>query len=127
MIPNKDAKGGGPSWKTESRGKSLQIIEGVELNHSIKEHLTAIEGSTHFNPVMMACGITDFNGEKFNLYDFRDEHRFMVSDKTLESLNINILEWPGLWMGGMAQWNSLFIELPSDTFHPIKSVADLIK
>ena len=126
MIPNKGAKGGGPFWKTESRGKSLQIIEGVELNHSIKEHLTAIEGSTHFNPVMMACGITDFNGEKFNLYDFRDEHRFMVSDKTLESLNIKILEWPGLWNGGMAQWNSLFIELPSDTFHPIKSVADLI-
>ncbi|MGY8922545.1 MAG: DUF4301 family protein, partial [Flavobacteriales bacterium] len=56
----------------------------------------------------------------------RDEHRFMVSDKTLESLNIKILEWPGLWNGGMAQWNSLFIELPSDTFHPIKSVADLI-
>ena len=32
MIPNKGAKGGGPFWKKEARGKSLQIIEGVELD-----------------------------------------------------------------------------------------------
>ena len=127
MIPNKGAKGGGPFWKTEARGKSLQIIEGVELDSSTPEHVNAIEGSTHFNPVIMVCGITDFKGEKFSLYDFRDEQRFMVSSKTLENNQIKILEWPGLWNGGMAQWNTLFIELPSDTFHPVKTVADLIR
>lgn len=127
MIPNKGAKGGGPFWKTEARGKSLQIIEGVELDSSTHEHVNAIEGSTHFNPVIMVCGITDFKGEKFSLYDFRDEQRFMVSSKTLENNQIKILEWPGLWNGGMAQWNTLFIELPSDTFHPVKTVADLIR
>ena len=127
MIPNKGAKGGGPFWKTEARGKSLQIIEGVELDSSTPEHVNAIEGSTHFNPVIMVCGITDFKGEKFSLYDFRDEQRFMGSSKTLENNQIKILEWPGLWNGGMAQWNTLFIELPSDTFHPVKTVADLIR
>ena len=75
----------------------------------------------------MVCGITDFKGEKFSLYDFRDELRFMVSSKTLENNKIKILEWPGLWNGGMAQWNTMFIELPSDTFHPVKTVADLIR
>jgi len=127
MIPNKGEKGGGPFWKTEPRGKSLQIIEGVELDHSIEEHLEAIEESTHFNPVMMVCGITNFKGEKFSLYDFRDEQRFMVSNKKAEDFNIKILEWPGLWNGGMAQWNTVFIELPPDTFHPVKTAADLIQ
>jgi hypothetical protein len=76
---------------------------------------------------MMVCGITNFKGEKFSLYDFRDEQRFMVSNKKAEDFNIKILEWPGLWNGGMAQWNTVFIELPPDTFHPVKTAADLIQ
>jgi len=43
MIPNKGAKGGGPFWKTEARGKTLQIIEWVELDASKTEHKEAIE------------------------------------------------------------------------------------
>jgi hypothetical protein len=127
MIPNKGAKGGGPFWKKTARGKNLQIIEGVELDPTNKDHQEAIENSTHFNPVMMVCGITNFKGEKFSLYDFRDEQRFMVSNKTLGATSIKILEWPGLWNGGMAEWNTLFIELPSETFNPVKTVVDLIR
>jgi len=127
MIPNKGAVGGGPFWKKELRGQSLQIIEGVELDSTLKEHSEAIAGSTHFNPVMMVCGITDHRGEKFSLYDFRDEKRFMVSKKTTKDQPITILEWPGLWNGGMAEWNSIFIELPPETFNPVKSVMDLLR
>jgi hypothetical protein len=127
MIPNKGAVGGGPFWKKELRGQSLQIIEGVELDSTLKEHSEAIAGSTHFNPVMMVCGITDHSGEKFSLYDFRDEKRFMVSKKTTKDQPITILEWPGLWNGGMAEWNSIFIELPPETFNPVKSVMDLLR
>ena len=127
MIPNQGAKGGGPFWKKDARGKSLQIIEGVELNSNNKDHQKAIEDSTHFNPVMMVCGITNHKGEKFSLYDFRDDKRFMVSEKTLGVSKIKILEWPGLWNGGMASWNSIFIEVPSDTFHPVKTISDLIR
>jgi hypothetical protein len=32
-----------------------------------------------------------------------------------------------LWNGGMAAWNTLFIELPSATFHPVKTIADLVR
>ncbi|MEK9612617.1 MAG: DUF4301 family protein [Flavobacteriaceae bacterium] len=127
MIPNEGAKGGGPFWKKTARGKSLQIIEGVELDPTNKVHKKAIENSTHFNPVMMVCGITNFKGEKFSLYDFRDEQRFMVSDKTLGATAIKILEWPGLWNGSMAEWNTLFVELPPKTFNPVKTVIDLIR
>ncbi len=75
----------------------------------------------------MVYGITDHKGEKFSLYDFRDEQRFMVSSKTFNGQQIKILEWPGLWNGGMAEWNTVFIELDPNTFHPVKSVADLIR
>ena len=127
MIPNEGAKGGGPFWKVDARGKSLQIIEGVELNLNNDDHRQAIDQSSHFNPVMMVCGITNHKGEKFSLYDFRDDKCFMVSEKTMGSSKIKILEWPGLWNGGMAAWNTLFIEVPSETFHPVKTIADLIR
>tara|TARA_B100000989_G_C19510704_1_gene458872 strand:+ start:525 stop:2048 length:1524 start_codon:yes stop_codon:yes gene_type:complete len=127
MIPNEGAKGGGPFWKFDERGKSLQIIEGVEFNLNNDVHLQAIDKSSHFNPVMMVCGITNHKGEKFSLYDFRDETGFMVSKKTMGTSKIKILEWPGLWNGGMAAWNTLFVEVPSETFHPVKTIADLIR
>ena len=127
MIPNEGSVGGGPFWKKELRGKSLQIIEGVELDNSIEEHKKAISNSTHFNPVMLICGVTNFRGEKFSLHDFRDEKRLMISEKIFKNKSIKILEWPGLWNGGMAEWNSIFVEVPKETFNPVKSIIDLLR
>ena len=127
MIPNEGATGGGPFWKNDLRGQSLQIIEGVEFDQSIEEHKNAIKASTHFNPVIMVCGITDHKGEKYSLLDFRDEKRAMISKKLFRNKPIKILEWPGLWNGGMAEWNTIFIQLPSKTFNPVKSIIDLIR
>ena len=127
MIPASGAVGGGPFWKKAMRGESLQIIEGVELDPTDSSHAKAIQDSTHFNPVMMVCGITDHLGEKFSLYDFRDDKRFMISKKMHQNAEIDILEWPGLWNGGMAEWNTVFIELPPQTFNPVKTVVDLIR
>ncbi|MFL2603756.1 MAG: DUF4301 family protein [Flavobacteriaceae bacterium] len=127
MIPNEGSVGGGPFWKKELRGKSLQIIEGVELDNSIEEHKKAILNSTHFNPVMLICGITNYKGEKFSLHDFRDEKRSMISRKVYKNKSIKILEWPGLWNGGMAEWNSIFVEVPKETFNPVKSIIDLLR
>ena len=127
MIPNKGAPGGGPFWKNDLRGQSLQIIEGVEFDQNIEEHKNAIRSSTHFNPVIMVCGITDHRGDKFSLLEFRDEKRAMISKKSFKNKLIKILEWPGLWNGGMAEWNTVFIQLPSETFNPVKSIIDLIR
>ena len=127
MIPNEGSVGGGPFWKKELRGKSLQIIEGVELDNTIEEHKKAISNSTHFNPVMVICAITNYRGEKFSLHDFRDEKRSMISRKIDKNKSIKILEWPGLWNGGMAEWNSIFVEVPKETFNPVKSIIDLLR
>ena len=75
----------------------------------------------------MVCGITDHRGDKFSLLEFRDEKRAMISKKSFRNKIIKILEWPGLWNGGMAEWNTVFIQLPSETFNPVKSVIDLIR
>ena len=37
------------------------------------------------------------------------------------------MELPGLWNGAMAHWNTLFIEVPLTTFHPVKTMFDLKK
>ena len=123
MILNKGAKGGGPFWKKQARGRTLQIIEGVELDKCNQQSTS--EQINYFNPVMMVCGIKNFKGTKFSLLDYRDEQRFMVSHKTIGNVKIKVLEWPGLWNGGMAEWNTLFIELPEATFNPVKIVSDL--
>jgi hypothetical protein len=36
------------------------------------------------------------------------------------------IELPGLWNGGMANWNTLFVEIGNEVFSPVKTVLDLI-
>lgn len=36
-------------------------------------------------------------------------------------------ELPGLWNGAMADWNTVFVEVPITTFAPVKTVADLLR
>ena len=126
MIPNEGAAGGGPLWETSTRGRTLQIVEGVELDSELPENQKLIAASTHFNPVLIACGITNRKGEKYPLHDFSNHQRYMVAHKTLEGKKIKSLEWPGLWNGGMAFWNTVFIEVPGSTFHPVKKLNDLL-
>jgi len=37
------------------------------------------------------------------------------------------LERPGLWNGAMAFWKTVFVEVPLETFNPVKTVVDLLK
>ncbi|MCI4443637.1 MAG: DUF4301 family protein, partial [Lentimicrobium sp.] len=36
-------------------------------------------------------------------------------------------ELPGLWNGAMANWITVFVEVPLITFNPVKTVNDLLK
>ncbi|MBT4339460.1 MAG: DUF4301 family protein, partial [Bacteroidetes bacterium] len=33
----------------------------------------------------------------------------------------------GLWNGAMADWNTVFVEVPIETFNPVKIVNDLLR
>ena len=40
---------------------------------------------------------------------------------------LKALELPGLWNGAMSDWNTLFVEVPLETFNPVKVVLDLLR
>ncbi|MCQ2370331.1 MAG: DUF4301 family protein, partial [Paludibacteraceae bacterium] len=37
------------------------------------------------------------------------------------------LDRPGLWNGCMADWNTIFVEVPIKTFNPVKTINDLLR
>ncbi len=83
--------------------------------------------STHFNPVDLVCGLRDFRGNTFDLEKFYDPTACFISTKSMEGNSLKALELPGLWNGGMAFWNTIFVEVPLTTFNPVKTFRDLLK
>jgi hypothetical protein len=47
--------------------------------------------------------------------------------KTKTGKDLKALELPGLWNGSMANWNTIFVEVPLITFNPVKTITDLLK
>ena len=45
----------------------------------------------------------------------------------LRKTKIKAFELPGLWNGAMAEWSTIFVEVPIETFNPVKKVTDLLK
>ena len=75
----------------------------------------------------MVCGIKDFRGNKFDLNKYVDPKTAFITMKTKVGHDIKALELPGLWNGSMANWNTIFVEVPLITFNPVKTVNDLLK
>ncbi|MGB0974981.1 MAG: DUF4301 family protein [Flavobacteriaceae bacterium] len=128
MVKNEGEPGGGPFWvKSENGTVSLQIVESAQIDKKNKHQKQILKKATHFNPVDIVCGVKNYKGEKFNLLDFVDHNTAFISSKTRLGKSLKALELPGLWNGGMANWTSIFIEVPLDTFNPVKNVNDLLK
>ena len=128
MVVNRGEPGGGPFWVKDASGRlSLQIVEQAEIDRSSPEQVTILEGSTHFSPAQIVCGLRDFQGEPFDLNHFADQGAVFVTRKTEEGKELKALELPGLWNGGMAYWNTIFVEVPEETFNPVKTVNDLLR
>lgn len=125
MIKNTGEPGGGPFWMKDKNGNvSLQIVEQSQI---IGEQTNLLQRSTHFNPVDIVCAVRDFRGIPFDLFRFRDEDSYIISKKNINGEELKILEYPGLWNGSMANWNTVFIEIPNSIFAPVKEVNDLLK
>ena len=73
------------------------------------------------------CGTKNYKGEKYNLLKFTDPKTGFISAKTKLGKNLKAIELPGLWNGAMANWNTIFVEVPLETFNPVKTVNDLLK
>jgi hypothetical protein len=128
MVENTGEPGGGPFWVKDDSGiESKQIIEKAQINKEDAEQLGIFEKSTHFNPVDLVCHFLDHNGKKYNLEDFRNPTAALVSEKLMLGKRTSVIELPGLWNGSMWDWNTVFVEIPSRVFHPVKTVNDLLK
>lgn len=128
MVKNQGEPGGGPFIVRDADGStSLQILEGAQINFNDPVQKERFSHSTHFNPVDIVCSLTDYKGNRFNLMKYVDQETGFISYKSYEGRPLKALELPGLWNGAMSNWNTAFIEVPVETFSPVKSVMDLLR
>ena len=128
MVKNEGEPGGGPFWINDGKGNiSLQIIESAQIDTDNAEQAAILKNATHFNPVDLVCGIKDHTGKKYDLMKFVDTKQGFITGKTKDGRELKALELPGLWNGAMAFWNTIFVEVPLQTFSPVKTVNDLLK
>jgi hypothetical protein len=126
MVKNEGEPGGGPFWikYKDMNFSTLQIVEKSQINTSDPQQNQILLESTHFNPVDM---VVIFDKNKHDLNDYVDRNAYFISHKSYEGQNIKALEWPGLWNGSMSDWLTVFVEIPLETFNPVKVVTDLLK
>jgi len=128
MVINHGEPGGGPFWVRGRDGcLSRQIVEAAQIDRDDPGQAAILAAATHFNPVIMACAARDRDGRPYDLTRFADQEAAIVTGKTQNGQPIRILERPGLWNGGMADWLTVFVELPESTFNPVKAVFDLLR
>ncbi|WP_200979278.1 DUF4301 family protein [Echinicola sp. 20G] len=126
MVRNTGEPGGGPFWAKNKDGSvALQIVEKAQINPLYQKAL--LTESTHFNPVDLVCSIKRPNGKNYQLADFSDPETGLISEKSKSGKSLKALELPGLWNGAMADWNTLFVEVPLETFNPVKTINDLLR
>ena len=128
MVRNEGEPGGGPYIIAGKDGcTSLQILESVQINKEDDGAMAAMKEATHFNPVDLVCCLKDYKGGHFDLLKHVDEEAGFISSKSFEGRELKALELPGLWNGSMSDWNTLFVEVPVETFNPVKVVLDLLR
>jgi hypothetical protein len=127
MVKNEGEPGGGPFWVETNKGLSLQIVESSQIDLKNPAQKAILDASTHFNPVDLVCGLKNYKGQKFHLPDFVDADAGFISIKSKEGRELKGMELPGLWNGAMADWITVFVEVPIETFNPVKTVNDLLR
>ena len=127
MVENEDLPGGGPFFAVNPDGTvSPQILEYMQIDMNNPESKKIFEQCTHFNPVDLVCALKDVNGKKYHLPDYVDKNTGFIAIKSKDGHELKALELPGLWNGAMSDWNTVFVEVPIETFNPVKAVNDLL-
>ncbi len=128
MVRNQGEPGGGPFLAYNADGStSLQILESSQIDKNDPAKKAMFKNGTHFNPVDLVCAVRNYQGQKFNLPDYVDPQTGFISSKSKNGLELKALELPGLWNGAMSDWNTVFVEVPIETFNPVKTVNDLLR
>ena len=128
VVKNSGEPGGGPFWVRRRDGcETLQIVESAQVDLTVPTQKALFDSATHFNPVDLACSVRDASGRPFDLRAFRDDQAVFLTRKFKDGEPLRALELPGLWNGAMAYWHTVFVEVPVETFNPVKTLADLLR
>lgn len=128
MVQNVGEPGGGPFWARNQDGSvSLQVVESAQIDLGNPGQKAIFDEATHFNPVDLVCGLNDRHGRKYDLPAYRDPLTGFITAKSKDGKDLKAQELPGLWNGAMADWNTIFVEVPLITFNPVKTVNDLLR
>jgi len=128
MVENKGDPGGGPFWVKHPDGRvTPQIVEKEQVNFGKSDQRNVFKSATHFNPVILVCGVKDYKGWNYDLQKYCDRDAVFISNKSINGKSLKALELPGLWNGSMAWWNTIFVDVPYGIFNPVKIVNDLLK
>lgn len=128
MVKNQGEAGGGPFLAVNPDGSiSCQILESSQIDISDAKKKAMFEKGTHFNPVDLVCAIKNYKGDAFDLPCYVDHATGFISYKSKSGRELKALELPGLWNGAMSDWSTVFVEVPLDTFNPVKAVNDLLR
>jgi hypothetical protein len=128
MVRNTGEPGGGPFWVRDADGGcTRQIVESAQVDQRRDDQRAIFAAATHFNPVVMACGVRNWRAQPFDLRAFVDPAAVFITTKSKDGSALKALERPGLWNGGMARWNTIFVEVTEATFTPVKTLNDLLR
>jgi hypothetical protein len=126
MVRNTGEPGGGPFWVRLDGRETLQIVEASQVDVKDPAQRQILRSATHFNPVDLVCSIRNRTGKPYELDRYVDQEAVFIVEKSKDGRALKSLERPGLWNGAMARWNTVFVEVPATTFHPVKTVNALL-
>ncbi len=128
VVKNDGDPGGGPFFAKNPDGSVLlQIVETAQVNKDDSDQSKIFGQATHFNPVDLVCSTKDYQGNSFELLNYRDANTGFITKKSKDGKDLKAQELPGLWNGAMSDWITQFVEVPVITFNPVKSINDLLK
>ena len=128
MVKNQGEPGGGPFWvEKKDSSLSIQVVESAQVDMKSVKQREIWNAATHFSPVDFVCGVRDYKGNPFDLKRYVAQDAVFISQKSKNGRGLKALELPGLWNGGMADWISIFVEVPLITFNPVKTITDLLR
>jgi hypothetical protein len=123
VVKNTGEPGGGPFWCQDAKGNfTLQLVESAQIDMKDEAQKAKFHQASHFNPVDLVCATRGLN-----LLNYRDMNTGFITYKTKDGKELKAMELPGLWNGAMSDWNTLFVEVPLETFNPVKTVTDLVR
>jgi hypothetical protein len=125
MVRNNGQPGGGPFLMELNGHLTKQIVEKAQLTSHPQVSQLMLQ-SAYFNPVLMVLSPCDLKGQMHELDRFADPSSYSVVEKLFHGEKVQFIEQPGLWNGAMAKWNTLFVEVQSAVFSPVKSALDLL-